>query len=119
MARGLSRTEAGLLLRDADGNTPPNWWIIGGSAAFVAFTLTMGLSDLKWNQEIIFVGSFAIIAFLMAKLTRELDSTARNTLIGTALVIFMFRATPTRGPACPGGRSTCWASTRPSFRCCR
>ena len=98
MARGLSHTEAGLLLRDADGNTPPNWWIVGGSAAFVTFTLIMGLSDLKWNQEIIFVGSFAIIAFLMAKLTRELDSTARNTLIGTALVIFMFRATPTTGP---------------------
>jgi hypothetical protein len=98
MARGLSRAEAAALLRDPDGNTRPNWWIIGGSAAFVAFTLTMGLSDLKWSQEIIFVGSFTIIAFLMAKLTRELDSTARNTLIGTALVIFMFRATPGTGP---------------------
>ncbi len=98
MARGLSRAEAMALLRDADGNTEPNWWILGGSAAFVAFTLTMGLSDLKWNQEIIFVGSFAIITFLMARLTRELDATARNTLIGTALVIFMFRATPTTGP---------------------
>ena len=66
--------------------------------AFVAFTLTMGLSNLKWNQEIIFVGSFTIIAFLMTRLTRELDASARNTLIGTALVIFMFRATPGTGP---------------------
>jgi hypothetical protein len=98
MARGLSSADAAALLRDADGGTAPNWWIIGGSAAFVAFTLTMGLSNLKWNQEIIFVGSFTIIAFLMARLTRELDPAARNTLIGTALVIFMFRATPGTGP---------------------
>ncbi|WP_018410563.1 MFS transporter [Methyloversatilis thermotolerans] len=98
MARGLSRGEALALLRDPDQHTEPNWWILGGSLAFVVFTLGMGLSSLKWNQEIIFVGSFAIIAFLMARLTRELDASARNTLIGTALVIFMFRATPTTGP---------------------
>jgi hypothetical protein len=98
MARGLSRAEAAALLRDPDSHTDPNWWILGGSLVFVVFTLGMGLSDLKWNQEIIFVGSFTIIAFLMTKLTRELDASARNTLIGTALVIFMFRATPGTGP---------------------
>ncbi|WP_374340716.1 hypothetical protein [Methyloversatilis sp.] len=98
MSRGLSRSEAAALLRDPDSHTDPNWWILGGSLVFVAFTLGMGLSDLAWNQEIIFVGSFAIIAFLMTRLTRELDPDARNTLIGTALVIFMFRATPGTGP---------------------
>ena len=98
VARGTSRAEAVELLRDSDGNTEPNWWILGGSLVFVVFTLTMGLSDFKWAQEVIFLGSFAIIAFLMAKLTRELEPAARNTLIGTALVIFMFRATPSPGP---------------------
>ena len=98
MARGLSRAEAAALLRDPDSHTEPNWWILGGSLVFVVFTLGMGLSNLKWNQEIIFVGSFTIIAFLMTRLTRELDASARNTLIGTALVIFMFRATPGTGP---------------------
>lgn len=98
MARGLSRAEAAALLRDPDSHTDPNWWILGGSLVFVVFTLGMGLSDLKWNQEIIFLGSFTIIAFLMTRLTRELDASARNTLIGTALVIFMFRATPGTGP---------------------
>src|SRR5215831_677692 len=29
---------------------PPNWWILGGSIAFVVFTVAMGLSDLAWNQ---------------------------------------------------------------------
>lgn len=98
VARGMPRADAVELLRDSDGNTEPNWWILGGSLLFVAFTLTMGLSDFKWAQEVIFLGSFAIIAFLMAKLTRELEPAARNTLIGTALVIFMFRATPSAGP---------------------
>lgn len=98
MARGLSRSEALALLRGPDSHTDPNWWILGGSLVFVVFTLGMGLSGMKWNQEIIFVGSFTIIAFLMTRLTRELDADARNTLIGTALVIFMFRATPSAGP---------------------
>lgn len=98
MRRGLSRSEALALLRDPDSDTRPNGWILGGSLVFVCFTLGMGLSQLKWSQEVIFVGSFAIVAFLMARLTRELDVSARNTLIGTAMVIFMFRATPGPGP---------------------
>jgi hypothetical protein len=76
----------------------PNWWILGGSLAFVAFTLGMGFSRIDLNQEIIFAGSFAIIAFLIAKLTRELEPEARATLVGTAIVIFIYRAVPTPGP---------------------
>jgi hypothetical protein len=58
----------------------------------------MGLSPLPYSQEIIFAGSFGIVAFLIAKLTRELDPTARATLVGTAIVIFVYRAIPTPGP---------------------
>ncbi|MBM3395224.1 MAG: folate/biopterin family MFS transporter, partial [Betaproteobacteria bacterium] len=75
-----------------------NWWILGGSAVFVAFSVTMGLKEVKYGQEIIFVGSMAIILFLMSKLLRELDTTARNTLIGTAFLIFVYRALPGVGP---------------------
>ena len=56
-----------------------------------------------YNQEVVFLGSLAIIVFLMTRLTRELDAGARNTLIGTALVIFVFRAIPG-----PGAGSTWW-----------
>jgi hypothetical protein len=80
-----------------------NWWILGGSLAFVLFSLTMGLSDFAFNQEVVFLGSLAIIVFLMTRLTGELDPGARNTLIGTALVIFVFRAIPG-----PGAGSTWW-----------
>jgi hypothetical protein len=76
----------------------PNWWILGGSLAFVAFTLAMGFSDIKLKQEIVFAGSMAILLFLIARLTRELAPDMRATLVGTALVIFIFRAVPDTGP---------------------
>jgi len=76
----------------------PNWWILGGSLVFVVFTLTMGLADVPYNQEIIFAGSFGIIAFLMLKLMRELEPDARRLLLGTAIIIFVYRAMPGPGP---------------------
>jgi hypothetical protein len=76
----------------------PNWWILGGSLAFVAFTLAMGLAEVPYSQEIIFAGSFGIIGFLMLKLMRELAPDARRLLLGTAIIIFVFRATPGPGP---------------------
>jgi len=93
-AQGRSATEITNLLDSHQQKTPPNWWILGGSAAFVAFTLGMGFSDIPFNQEIIFTGSFGIIAFLLLRLTRELEPDARNTLLGTVIVIFVFRAIP-------------------------
>ena len=96
-AQGKSFTEAKFLLHGRGKSPPPNWWILGGSLAFVAFTLSMGFSNLPYSQEVIFLGSFAIVTFLLVRLTRELDERARRTLIGTAVVIFVFRAIPGPG----------------------
>jgi hypothetical protein len=93
----MDAAQARKLLEEPEERPAPNWWILGGSVAFVAFTLGMGLSGIPYNQEIIFTGSFAIIAFLIAKLTRELEPEARATLLGTAIVIFVYRAMPTVG----------------------
>jgi MFS family permease len=97
-ARGMSPAAIDAALDEHVEKTAPNWWILGGSLVFVAFTLAMGLSRLPWNQEIIFAGSMAIILFLVARLTRELEPAARATLVGTAIVIFVFRAVPSPGP---------------------
>ena len=78
--------------------TRPNWLILGGSLVFAAFTLGMGISEVPFAQEIIFVGSMSIILFLMYRLLLELDAGARNMLIGTAVIIFVFRAVPLTGP---------------------
>jgi hypothetical protein len=76
----------------------PNWWILGGSLGFVVFTVGLGLADLPYNQEIIFLGSLASVLFLMSRLVRVLDADARFFLIGTAVIIFVFRAMPNPGP---------------------
>ncbi len=97
LAMGRSADEIETLLSGRTETTAPNWWILGGSLAFVAFTLGMGFSDVPYNQEIIFAGSFCIIAFLLLRLTRELDADVRSTLLGTVIVIFVFRAIPGPG----------------------
>jgi len=98
IASGIDPARARELLREPHVPPPPNWWILGGGLLFVIFTVSMGLSEIAYSQEIIFAGSFAIVAFLVARLTRELDDVARQTLVGTAIVIFVFRALPTTGP---------------------
>ena len=98
LARGHSPEAVAHMLHDRSEATRPNWWILGGSLAFVLFTLSIGLTDLTYSQEIVFVGSLAIILFLMGRLLRHLEPGARATLLGTAIVIFVFRAVPSPGP---------------------
>ena len=98
ITRGLSRAQALAQLYQTPESTPPNTRLLLGSLVFVVFTVGMGWSEWSYSQELIFVGSMAIIGWLMARLVRELDADARRTLVGTALVIFMFRATPSAGP---------------------
>jgi hypothetical protein len=51
---------------DVQEPTKPNWWILGGSLAFVLFTLTVGFGDFLYSEEIVFAGSMSIVVFLMA-----------------------------------------------------
>lgn len=97
-ANGVAEEKIDAMLFAPSEPPTPNPWIFGGSAAFVVFTLTMGLSDLPFAQEIVFAGSMGIILFLMQRLLLELDPQARRALIGTALIIFVFRAVPLPGP---------------------
>ncbi len=78
--------------------TEVNWWILGGSLVFVIFTLGIGSFKVPFAQEIVFVGSMAIILFLMSKLVKELPQDLRLTVVGTAIIIFIFRAMPGPGP---------------------
>ena len=87
----------GLLFAPAEP-MKPNWWILGGSLLFAAFTLAMGFSNIKYAQEVIFIGSMGVIVFLMRQLVASLDPAARRALVGTAIIIFVFRAVPLPGP---------------------
>ena len=96
-AAGVSEQAIFAALNEHADKTTPNFWILGGSLAFVVFTLLMGFSDIQFKQEIVFAGSMAIVIFLIERLTRELAPDVRTTLVGTAVVIFIFRAVPGTG----------------------
>ena len=98
---GRSRNEIDRLLHQAEEQTTPNWWILGGSAVFIALTISVGLSGITYGQEIIFITSFAIIGFMISRLLRELSPEAARTLLGTVIIIFVFRAMP--GPGAGAG----------------
>lgn len=80
-----------------------NWWILGGGIAFAILAVSVGLGKFAGGQEIVFVTSMAIVIFLITRLTRELAPQARNVLVGTAILVFVFRAIPG-----PGAGSSWW-----------
>ncbi len=90
----------GLEFKEERGSekTKINWWILGGSLVFVIFTLSIGSFKVPFAQEIVFIGSVIIILFLMFKLIKELPQELRLTIVGTAVIIFIFRAMPGPGP---------------------
>ncbi|MEN8133644.1 MAG: hypothetical protein ABFS45_26460 [Pseudomonadota bacterium] len=101
--KGFSKEQIKNMLYRPAQPPPANWWILGGSLVFVFFTVAVGLADIAYNQEIIFIGSMSIVLFLIARLTRVMDVYARRVLVGTALLIFVYRALPG-----PGAGSTWW-----------
>ena len=95
--QGYTRQQAWAMIRGQTERPAPNWWILIGSLVFVLFTISIGLSELPYNEEIIFTGSMLIVLFLMARLVRVLDESARRVLVGTAIIIFVYRAMPLAG----------------------
>ncbi len=96
--QGLAEDRIAAILDARTEDTRPNWWILGGGGVFAAFVLAIGLAGVPLDQEIIFLGSLAIVVFLMRQLILDLSPGLRGALVGTAIIIFMFRATPLPGP---------------------
>ncbi len=110
LEQGMTGSQIAAVMDRPNDTTRPNWWILGGSLAFVLFTLTVGFGDFPYNEEIVFAGSMGIVCFLMLRLTRELAPEAKHVLLGTALVIFAFRAIPG-----PGDGVTWWMIDKLKF----
>ena len=96
-ANGVPTEEAKLSIAPKQDNISPNWTILLGSAVFVVFSVSVGVSGVPFSQEIVFFGSLAIILFLLYRLMQELDVKAQKILIGTAIMVFIFRAMPGPG----------------------
>jgi len=103
VAKGFPRSEVRQMLNPHGERPPINWWIIGGGLAFAIVSLGVGIGDVAGGQEIVFGVSMAIVLFLMWRITSELEPDARHVLVGTAVLVFVFRAMPG-----PGAGSTWW-----------
>lgn len=95
--QGMDAREADRLIYSPGAATEPNYWMFGGGAAFLALTLTIGLSNIPLAQELVFAGSMAIVVTLIYQLVQKLPRAKAQALIGTAVIIFVFRAVPLPG----------------------
>jgi len=95
--QGMTRKQAATLVDVHPERPPVNWWILGGGLAFAALSIGIGLSNFPGAQEIVFATSMVIVVFLISRLARELDAESAKVLVGTAIIIFAFRAIPTTG----------------------
>jgi hypothetical protein len=102
-AQGVAAAEIARRLEAHAERPPVNWWVLGGGLVFAAVSLAVGMGGLPFGQELVFFASVTVILVLMWRLVRELEPSARTTLVGTAVVIFVFRALPG-----PGAGSTWW-----------
>jgi hypothetical protein len=102
-SRGFTQAQIESMIASHTERPATNWWILAGGLAFAVVSLSVGLGSFKYGQELIFATSMAIVLFLMWRLTRELEPEARSILVGTAVLIFVFRALPGPGPG-----STWW-----------
>jgi hypothetical protein len=74
-----------------------NWYILAGSATFVLLTILIAFSAIPLKEEVVFLGSLGIIAFLMRQLLRGMSPIKRGEIIAMALIIFIYRAMPSPG----------------------
>ncbi len=96
-ATGLNDHEIDAQILGQAEPTQTNYWYFIGGGAFVAMALAIGLASPPFAQELVFAGSMAIVIFMMHRLVLELDPKRAQILIGTAIIIFVFRAVPSPG----------------------
>ncbi len=80
-------------------STPLNRPIFFGGFIFAVFTVLMGYNDVPYSQEIVFVISLGVVLAMLKILINDLDDTTKKHIIMTMIIIFVYRAMPSVGPA--------------------
>jgi hypothetical protein len=76
---------------------PIDWRILGGGLVFGAFVLSMAGIGVPFGQEIVFVVSMVVVCTMLFRVVRELDPETQRTIFFAALIIFVYRSSPTFG----------------------
>ena len=69
-----------------------------GSIVFVFTAIILGGFKIPFSQEIILFISLLLISILMFFLTQTLEKKQRYSIVGTAIIIFIYRSLPSPGP---------------------
>ncbi len=94
----ISVTGAAVVRLSESDSRPTDWRILGGGLAFGAAVVALGLIDLPFGQEVVFVLSLAVIVAMLVRVTAEVDPDTRRMIFYAGLLIFAFRAVPGVGP---------------------
>ncbi len=69
-----------------------------GSIIFVFLAVFLGGMQFPFAQEMILITSLSLIGVLMFLLTGTLEKKQRFSIVGTAIIIFVYRSMPSPGP---------------------
>lgn len=96
--QGYSSEKVATLCTPSQERTEPNHWYFTGGVVFALLAIVLGVSDIPFSKEIVFISSMGIVIWLIRQLVGRLDPAAARALFGTAIIIFIFRAVPLPGP---------------------
>ncbi|SFV54832.1 Folate carrier, cyanobacterial type [hydrothermal vent metagenome] len=80
-------------------STPLNKQVFFGGLLFAVFVVFVGYNEVPYSQEIVFVVSLAVVLYLLSTLIEDLDSDTIRHIKMAMIVIFVYRAMPSVGPA--------------------
>jgi hypothetical protein len=70
-----------------------------GGVFFAIFVILIGYNEVPYSQEIVFVVSLGVVLYLLHTLIEDLDSNTIQHIKMVMIVIFVYRAMPSVGPA--------------------
>jgi MFS family permease len=90
---------AGVFLGGAETmeRRPIDWRILGGGIVFGVVVVVLGVSQVPFGQEIIFIISMAVVCYMLMLVTVEVDHDTRMGILFATIIVFAFRAAPTVG----------------------
>jgi MFS family permease len=79
--------------------TALNKQVLFGGLLFAVFVVLIGYNDVPYSQEIVFVVSLGVVLYLLSTLIQDLEPDTIRHIKMAMIVIFVYRAMPSVGPA--------------------
>ena len=79
--------------------SPLNKQVLFGGILFAIFVILIGYNEVPYSQEIVFVVSLGVVLYLLNTLIADLNSATIKHIKMAMIVIFVYRAMPSVGPA--------------------